>query len=613
MLAHRLRTLQSRRVTNVFLLFAALLFLLTGLVGCGNEEEKSSIPEGDTLATVDGSAITSRDYKESLAELQPNQLPVDGHGVPYDMASEAGKTAFVEILINKEVLAQKAIKSGYNKEADVVEARKSHMAGSANQALWKDIIEDPSSSINKDDLLALYEKLGNKRECQYLITNYEKDALAAIKRANNGEDWANLVADYHDGLKNPDGEYTTEVVYGYTDAFFDDAVFSVGIGEITSPIYTGTGYWILKVLGEVEGSKPDLEANTPVLLDIVQRRKVEGLRLAFIEEVRKSHKLTINEETLLIAYNGLDPQELGRDPKTGRAKLANELKPLKVSSKDLDRDFYSYVVEGETVHATLGEYKEHFDKMGGYQRPVYAALLGGMRTKISKQLDKYIITDEARIRGYFDDPEVIREVDNQINKMLTGRLLAQAVSIDEEVPSKEILEYFEAHKSELFIPEKRDGLVVICRDEASALQAIAFAAADQDWGTIIKKMGTKDPSQATGGTFSVVRSDSRPRATALFDLNQETQISKPFAEGDGRYGVVILLKIHEAHDAELGEVNFRIGSIIRNARRDAAMDKLIKSLRAEVEIKIFKDKLAGLPSYEEATYVEQPQNVVSGS
>jgi hypothetical protein len=624
MLAHRSFSQKSDRGLNPssmhhFLVIATLLILLVGLAGCGNKDEQENqdgqviIPEGPVLATVDGKEITTRDYKESLKKLQPSQLPLDGNGQILDMSSDAGKLAFLNTLIDKEALVAGGKKVGYEKDEMVKGAKVKYLEGAANEMMSIDVIQNNTSQISEEDFQAFVARFGMNRECLFLITNYEEQAIEARERSMQGEDWDTIVADLHVGIMPPKGLTPLNVIYGNEKFFFDEAVFAVGIGEVTEPIQTGSGYWVLKVMKESPAPTFDIEANKPTILGILQYRMKEQLHRKFREEVRGLHKLKINEEALVIAFNGLDPLEMGRDPQTGKAKPVDELKPLAISSKDLDMVFYSYIINGRNVSFTLGEYKEHFDRMNGMKRPVFIEMIGGMRTKITQELEIQIINDEARVRGYFENPEVLRMVDNLVDEMIVGQLIFQTVSFDKNVGHEVIKEYYELNKDSLFIPETRDGLVVLCRSETLALQAIALAQTNQNWDLISKKFGTDPVNQSTGGQVTLWITDKRPSAQALFKLQEKSQMSQPFPVGDGRFGVVVLLETHKAHAALLEEVNFEIAATIRREREAEARNALVESMRKDVVIEIFETELAALPSYEEAIAVEAPQNVVSGS
>ncbi len=618
MFAHRSITPQGRRGQNVLsrhslLLLSFLFLLLVGFAGCGDKDGNDVVVEGEILAKVNDSAITSLDYKSGLAKLLVEELPRDENGVPLDMASDAGKTAYLTALINEKILMGEAIRLGFDQESKTAAVRENFFNIAVNKLLWNEAVEKPSENITDEELTAFHAKLGRKRVCRFLITNYEEKALEARERAANGEDWDSLVAEYHKGLMPPSGLGPVTIIYGNTDAYFDEVVFSVEVGEITPPIYTGKGYWILKVDKDSQGVVPDFEANKGTILSMVYRRKVEKVSRQFLREIQKSYKMDINEATLLTAYKGLDPNEMGRDPETGAPKPAKDMTPLAVNSKDMDLPFYSFVVDGKKMEFTLADYKEHFDRMDSHQRPIYAGMLGGLRTSILKQLEQVFLTEEARVRGYYENPEVIREVDSRMTPIIIARLLEKYVPEDENINQALISAQFQNHRDEYQIPEKRDGLLVVCKNKPTASRVGEYLNSGSTWEDIIAKLGTDRQNKANGGRVTYSSTETNPGALSLFSLVEKSQLSKPFPLDDGRFGVVALLDIHGAHQAELAEVSYGIGYRLRKERQANAVNEYINKLRTKVEVEIFQDKLSSMPSYEEIRKLSVPQNVISGN
>ena len=164
-----------------------LLTLL--LAGCGGDKAGTS---GDkdalVLATVGEVEITDLDYERGLVKLEPGELPVSDQGEPLDMAELEGKKAFLEVLINKELLNLKARQLGYDQEPDAVNARKSLLAYHAQEALWKQVVGEPANTITEEELQTYYANMGKTRNCKFVICNFIEDAQAAKKHAEGGAD-----------------------------------------------------------------------------------------------------------------------------------------------------------------------------------------------------------------------------------------------------------------------------------------------------------------------------------------------------------------------------------------------------------------------------------------
>jgi hypothetical protein len=95
--------------------FLVPVLAILAIAGCGDRNAE----DGVILATVGDRVVTADYYQQRLARLQDNQLPRDEDGQPHDMATLAGKRAFLEVIIDKELMVAKALQLGYHEDTSV--------------------------------------------------------------------------------------------------------------------------------------------------------------------------------------------------------------------------------------------------------------------------------------------------------------------------------------------------------------------------------------------------------------------------------------------------------------------------------------------------------------
>ena len=164
----------SHRRFPVLILAACLVAALFALVGCGG----GSDDEAQVLATVGDRSIDVEYYKSRLAKLEENQLPVAPDGTPYDMSTLEGKRAFLDIIIDKELMVAKALDMGYDQDSQVDAALEALTEFQAMKFFWADEIGDPSRFVSDEDVDRYYSRLGERRQCHFIITDLESDAVA---------------------------------------------------------------------------------------------------------------------------------------------------------------------------------------------------------------------------------------------------------------------------------------------------------------------------------------------------------------------------------------------------------------------------------------------------
>ena len=590
-------------------LVSILLFSLVLLAGCGGKDAGQKSGESVVLARVGDTDITAEMYKTGLAKMEERDLPRDDDGQPIDTATEAGKKAFLKVLINKELMRQEATKLGYAMDPQAVGARASLIAYHAGLALWDDVVGDPANTISEEELQAFYEKMGTTRTCQFVICNFLDDAEKARAFAQTGADWEEVAKKFHDGSPAPDGKYQIKVPYGQYSSSFEDVVFDTPVGGVTEPVLTSYGYWVMRVLDENVGNKPGLEEAKAQILDITRNRKLGRARNEFKEQMHKDHKLFIDEDVLWICYQGI-PEGGLMDPATNQPRDKATLEPLNVPLKDMDRLFYSYMLNDELQEQTLGDYKGHFDKMSVFQRPKKSDMLGGLHESIIQELDRGMINEESVKRGYTEKPEVLAKVNEKVEEIMVTKLYADLVKYDEKVTSDQLDDFYEVNKADFMAPEIRSGRLVICLNEAEAVKAKADAEQNKPWRRILNDYGTDPDNKARGGKLESVSAKSSGPVKDMFFSLEVNQVSDPFLIDNGRYGVVVLESITPAHQLDKIEVAEQIGQRIKNSRKEEVFQGLLAKWATELGVKEYPENLAGLPSLDDLHVVEVPKNLV---
>jgi parvulin-like peptidyl-prolyl isomerase len=583
------------RGAGVLLLLLGLAGLLLSAGGCGGKGGN----EGLVLATVGDIPITKGYYEERLSKLEAAELPRDENGYPLDTSTEGGKLAFLDVIINKELMAAKARQMGYDKEDQISGAAKAMMEYHAGTALHKDLIEAPANKVSEEELQEYYKNLGEVRKCSFLITNFYDDALKARQEVIDGRLWDDVANEYHDGSKSPSGTYQIPLQWGRYDDSFENAVFSLKEGEISMPVETVYGWWLLRLDGTEQTEKRPLEEIRDRVLTSIRMRKINLSRKKFMEESRAKHDVKVDEDALWIVYQGLPEGEVMLDPVTKQPTPREELKPLDIAVTDMDKFMYQVRLDGKLQVSTVGDYKLAFDAMNVFQRPKRTDMLGGLRSKIYEAIDRQLIVQEAQERGYMDKPVVRDEVNDKVEEMMVTKLFNDVVSYDKQVTPEQVSTYYDEHTANFVVPEARKGHVVFCADEAAGQAAAAAAREGADWDDLLGQYDSNRANLDRKGETDLYRADgSDPVKDALFSLSQESDVSDPFAVNE-QWAVVRLDEIQPAHQQSLEDVTEQIGQVIRAQRQDQSLKQLLAEWRGDFSVVIHKDRLAKLRSWED--------------
>jgi len=586
----------ARVVLPAGLLVLAGLTLVLG--GCSRQS-------GDTvLATVGDRDVTVSYYEERLGKLEVNELPRDQDGVPVDTGTLEGKKAFLDVIINKELMAAKAVQLGYDKEEQITGAAQAMLEFQASQLLHKDLIEAPANFVSEEQVAEYYSHLSEVLVCSFIICNFEEDALKARQAVIDGGLWEDVAAEYHDGQMSPQGNYQVKITWGRWEDTFEQAVFALKEGEVSRPVETVYGYWVVRLEAFEEERVPPLDSIKEKVLNSIRMQQINLSRVEFLKGSRERHEFEMSEDGLWTIFQGLPEGEVMLDPETNKPIDRSQLKPLDIPMEDMDQFFYQVRLEDELTVVTVGDYKVQFDQMNTFQRPKKSELLGGVRQKILETIDRKLILAEAREQGYFEDPRARSQVAGRTEEMMVSKLHTDLVQFESYVGPQDLDAFWAEHQHEYLVPEGRDGFIVFCENAETAGQAYEAAQAGADWAEILNRFETIDANKEREGQQEMIYAyHAGPIKDALFALAEPGQVSEPF-EVEGTWTVVRLGKIQAPYQQELAEVRDELGQRIKLRRQDEALRELLTEWAGEFGVVVYEDRLAPLRSWEEIKATE---------
>ncbi|MCP4800981.1 MAG: hypothetical protein GY893_13650 [bacterium] len=425
-----------------------LLALLAIIAGCSGGSDES------VLAKVGDREITASYYEDRLSNLKQNELPTKD-GEVLDTALLEGKLRFLEIIIDKELMALKAEQLGFGKIDRIESLNTAVTEFKAGEIMHQELVIDPSQNISQAEIDDYYSNLQHKRNFHFILCNFEDDALKAREEILAGGLWEDVADKYNDGSRGPRNDYSVTFEYGRAQDKFERALFSAEVGEVTMPVSTVYGWWILRLNTIEDNRVPELDEQfiTKIKQTLVAR-KVNLGRDAFIQESRAKHGFHMDEAALWIVFQGLpEVDEPYLNPDTNKPNPRESLAPLDIDVEDLDKEFYrcQFDLSEEPEVWTVGDYKSLYDDLNVFQRPKRSKLLNGVKLDICQKLiDKMLLISESRERGYNEHPAVFAEVKKRTEEMMVNKLFEEVIVIDTIVSPEEVNAFW-AENSDKFL------------------------------------------------------------------------------------------------------------------------------------------------------------------
>ena len=201
-----------------------------------------------TLATVHGTPITERDVDAMI-------MAMGQQGAAYN--NPQGRAMVLEQIINKKLMLLDAEKNLYEYDAEFkAELAQIKEDMLANFAIKKAV---ENITVTDDEVKADYDnnpdkfKTGESVEASHILVDSEDKANEILGKINGGEiSFEDAARQNSSCPSSANGGSLGEFTRGQMVPEFDNACFSMNVGEISGPVKTQFGYHLIKLTGKNE-------------------------------------------------------------------------------------------------------------------------------------------------------------------------------------------------------------------------------------------------------------------------------------------------------------------------------------------------------------------------
>jgi peptidyl-prolyl cis-trans isomerase C len=263
------------------------------LAGCNKGQAPDAPPPGETVATVNGEAISKSEFELYVQTIEKQS----GRQVPEDQKAE-----ILDQYIGMHLAADAAEQQGLTKEPAVrnqLELARINVIVDA--ALQKYLEEHP---VNDDELKPEYDKqvdaMPREYHARHILVDDKETADAVTKEVKGGADFAALAKKRS---KDSSSESGGDLGWFTPDSMvkpFADAVVALKPGEVTSePVQSQFGWHVIKLEDSRASAPPPFEDVKDRVKVLVQRKKLQ----AYLDELRQGAKIEKNLGTEQKAEN----------------------------------------------------------------------------------------------------------------------------------------------------------------------------------------------------------------------------------------------------------------------------------------------------------------------
>ncbi len=302
-----------------YAIVAALVISLTALAACSpktaGDGEKKGKPTGQVLAEVNGSVITTDDFKRELDNLPPYLKPMAG--------TLEGKKEMLETMVIRELILQQAKKDGIDKSQLVADKLEDLKKRVIVEAFLKKKVEE-QANVTDAELQKFYDqnkekfKSGDEVRASHILVKSEKEAQDVLSQLKAGAKFEDLAKKYSIDSAAAKGGDLGWFSKGAMLPEFEKVAFSLKEGDVSGIVKTKFGYHIIKLTGKrPAGLRSFADVKDQIKAALMPTKQQEVFQ-KLKEDLKKNSKYSIKEDVL----KGLEAK-----PAAEAAAPATEAKP----------------------------------------------------------------------------------------------------------------------------------------------------------------------------------------------------------------------------------------------------------------------------------------------
>lgn len=287
----------KKSVAGSFIVVAAVAAMV---FGCSKPKQEEAKPraevKGEVLARVNDKTITTEDFKREQEKL-PEYIQAS-------LETKDGKKQFLDNLVTRELIVQKAEKSGMDKDAAVASKLEEIKKTLIIEALLKKEIEGKAAFTEKE-AEAYYNshkdefKEGEKVKISHIMVKTEKEANDILGKLKKKENFAKLAKKYSVAPTAKKGGDSGYIERGMVIPEFEKAAFDLKkTGDISPVFAAASGFHILKLLDRKDAEAQPFEKVKDKIIETQAKKKQKDMFENFVDSLKKEAKLEVNDSLL---------------------------------------------------------------------------------------------------------------------------------------------------------------------------------------------------------------------------------------------------------------------------------------------------------------------------
>lgn len=539
-------------------IFAGLLFL-AAIAGCDRRLASTNL-----LARVEDRQITIEDYTERYIGFLRKTGINDNLKVRHD---------FLKTLVNEAVILEYARQKQIHKKPEV----QTRLQNKCEQLYLDYYYENyiyPQLTVSEAELREAFRRSKIRLRARHLYAPTLDEAFAIRQQLNQGKSFESLARElFNDPTLAATGGDLGWFSYDEMDPNFEDAAYSMQVGEISEPVKTSDGYSIIQLLdAEIDPfiTESDYAKNEKWLQLQVKRRKHARFLEARTDEILAQLELRFDPgglEQLMQHFPLIRAQILNKADLMESHPVAPE--GVLLYSKNGNWTLQKAVIKLAELN------RRQWNRIQNDDDLVQAITGLVIREEIERRIE------EKEINNRPDVIQLASQKRDHVILQYIGEKLLDTLTISEEV----LRDYFEAHRDEMVSSERYEIAEIAVPDSLTAGRLCERLRSGADFGELARSYSQSERSSSQNGYLGWGTLEQFGKLSEKIRGSRTGDILGPIRYYD-KYMVLKVLDVHEPVPLEFDDARRLIESRLKPQAFHDAYYRIMNSARTELTIKI---------------------------
>jgi len=572
-----------------FKVFLSSFFVISALLiaNCGREES-------NFVARIGGRIITLQEFENDFAKGKKTE--------DIKKSSLQEKKEHLDKMINRELKIIDAYQHKLEEKKEIIDIVNRYERYIVGRRLID--LEVTQKVMPESEIKAFYKNANKQIKIRQILIKFDPNspeqkstaldrAKKMAERLKEGENFAKLASEVSDDISTAknggDKGYLKWGPTSHENPVYR-AAFSMRKDEISDPIETKNGYYIIKIVHIKSYPAPPYElARDRIRNQIYSIRSNEfsNAYFEYLDNLKNKYKLNFKEKSLEIFIEQL---LLPKDNYADSSQQDSKTIKKDTSSLDnfSDNDQKLVVANFQDGEITIEDIINELKSFSPHRRPRITNKSEAQDFINTRIVPRYLLEREAEVKNIKKDNTVIKQVVSFKENEMIKHIYKLQVTDKIEISDNDLRSYFEQHRVDYKHPEMREVQHIYVIDGKLAENIVRRARKGENFVRLFRLYNKKEEINQNNGILEI----SEGRAgigKPAFSVNKG-EITDPIPIGEGFY-IVKVLNIKEQILKTFEEVRPIVSNKVRRLATEKREKEWLDELRNRINFIIFENNL----------------------